>query len=83
MKKKLLSVLLCLAMAVTMITGCGETEEPLDPETQAMVDKAISDPEYAPVPKESMKVGVIHRFRIFLCTRSGNYWNAKGNRTYG
>ena len=28
MKKKLLSVLLCAAMAATMMTGCGSKEEP-------------------------------------------------------
>ena len=28
MKKKLLSVLLCAAMAATMMTGCGTKEEP-------------------------------------------------------
>ena len=60
MKKKLLSVLLCLTMAVSMLAGCGAGEEELDPETQAMVDKAIADPEYAPVEKEDMMVGVIH-----------------------
>lgn len=60
MKKRILSLLLSTAMVFSLLTGCGSAEEKLDPESQKKVDQALSDPEYAPVPVEDMKVGVIH-----------------------
>lgn len=59
MKKKLLSVLLCVAMVASLVTGCGSTAKE-DAEIQSVIDKSIENPGFAPVAKEDMKIGVIH-----------------------
>ena len=40
MKKKLLSVLLCMTMAVSMLAGCGSKEEAKEPAAEAEKEEA-------------------------------------------
>ena len=40
MKKKLLSVLLCMTMAVSMLAGCGSKEEAKEPASEAGKEEA-------------------------------------------
>ena len=80
MKKKVLGVLLCVAMTAAMMTGCGSKEEPAAneapaaseaPETAdetaapaqesaAPADAAAGEGIFKAIPKEEIKVGVIH-----------------------
>lgn len=67
MKKKILGVLLSIAMVGTLMTGCGQqqaVEEKENSKTEgnaeAGEDKEAGKSSFAPVAKEDLKVGVIH-----------------------
>lgn len=80
MKKKVLGVLLCVAMTAAMMTGCGSKEEPAAneapaaseapktadetaapaQESAAPADAAAGEGIFKAIPKEEIKVGVIH-----------------------
>lgn len=57
MMKKVLSVLLCVAMVATLLVGCGDTAAT---EPAAEGEVAASEGVFPAVAKEDLKVGVIH-----------------------
>lgn len=57
MNKRILSILLCITMVASLLMGCASEK---DKQLQSFVDDSLANVKYAPVPKESMKIGVIH-----------------------
>ncbi len=66
--KKFFSILLVLALAVTMFAGCGESGEKSDTRTDsasesgadANTDQDGGESGMKPIVKEDLKIGVIH-----------------------
>lgn len=60
MKKKLLSVLLCVSLVASMLVGCGNQKQLSEEQVEAVINADRSDGIYDAVPKEKIKIGVIH-----------------------
>ena len=54
--KKLLSIILVLVLALTMLTACGSNEQQPGPQEPGPSGEGV----FPAVPKEDIKVGVIH-----------------------
>ena len=60
MKKKVLSVLLCISLVASMLVGCGNQKQLSEEQVEQVINADRSGGIFDAVPKEKIKIGVIH-----------------------
>lgn len=79
MKKKVLASLLCVAMAATMVVGCGSSNEAAAPADDAAKEEAPADDaakEEAPAEDTADAAGDDFHFEIIVKSYQSSYWQA-------
>ncbi|MDE7014391.1 MAG: substrate-binding domain-containing protein [Kineothrix sp.] len=80
MKKKVLAVLMCAAMAATVFAGCGNSQEAAAPAESAPAEEAAPEEEAAPAEEEAPAEETAKEggftFEIIVKSFQSSYWQA-------
>ena len=76
MKKKVLASLLCVAMAATMVVGCGSKAADAPAEDTAKEEAPAEDAAEEEAPAEDAAEGKDYHFEIIVKSYQSSYWQA-------